>query len=45
MNELKNTSSEKIIESGLHEFIDNLQVKINDINLDIYQTFCDPRHY
>ena len=44
-NELKNTSSEKIIESGLHEFIDNLQVKINDINLDIYQTFCDPRHY
>ena len=33
------------IESGLHEFIDNLQVKINDINLDIYQTFCDPRHY
>ena len=19
--------------------------KINDINLDIFQTFCDPRHY
>ena len=42
---LKNISSEKIIESGLHEFIDNLQIKINDINLDIFQTFCDPRHY
>ena len=43
--DLKNISSEKIIESGLHEFIDNLQIKINDINLDIFQTFCDPRHY
>jgi len=43
--DLKNISSEKIIESGLHEFIDNLQIRINDINLDIFQTFCDPRHY
>jgi hypothetical protein len=41
--ELEEVKSAHSIESGLHEFIDKLQIKMNTINLSIYRSFCDVR--
>jgi uncharacterized alpha-E superfamily protein len=42
-SELVEVKSADIIETGLHEFIDKLQIKMNAINLSIYTSFCDVR--
>jgi uncharacterized alpha-E superfamily protein len=38
-SELSYTSVDEIIASGLHEYIDALQVKMNQVGVDIHETF------
>ena len=38
-SELAYTSAEDIIDSGLHEFVDNLQMCLNFVGDSIYETF------
>ena len=42
-DDLNKAKASKIIENGLHEFIDQLQIKMNKINQSIYAAFCDVR--
>ena len=42
-HELNQVKASAIIEDGLHEFIDQLQIKMNKINQSIYAAFCDVR--
>ena len=43
MMNLNQVKASAIIENGLHEFIDQLQIKMNKINQSIYAAFCDVR--
>lgn len=40
-SELAYTDSHQIVTTGLHEFLDGLQIKLNQIDMEIYRTFFD----
>lgn len=40
---LKSTEIEKVIEAGMHDFIDQLQVSMNDLGQEIFVNFFDVR--
>ncbi len=42
--ELDFASTEEIIKGGLHEFLDGLQGRLNDVGMAIHETFFEVRH-
>lgn len=41
LDELRNTNMEKVIADGLHEFLDTLQIRLNNVHNAVRETFID----